>query len=172
MTETQAHEPTEEKRLIVIRHAKTEQLAANDHARGLTDRGRRDAQALGRWLADASIYPDVVLVSSATRAQQTAEIVAGALDPVPQVLSLDELYGASPPDVIELCAQVPASAKCAAVVGHNPTMVMLASLLLSDDAIISHFPTSAAAVIDLPGPWDGLSEDSGTLAELHTPDDQ
>ena len=39
--------------LIVMRHAKSEGSASSDHARPLTDQGRSDAQAVGRWLAEA-----------------------------------------------------------------------------------------------------------------------
>jgi phosphohistidine phosphatase len=171
MTDTSADGSSESKRLVVVRHSKTEQFAGSDHARRLTDRGKGDAQALGAWLAGAGIVPEVVLVSSAARAQQTAELMASGLDPEPEIVVLDDLYGAGPSDVVELCGQIPADVTCAAVVGHNPTMAVLAGVLVADDGLITHFPTSAAALIDLPGPWDALAESSGTLVELYTPHD-
>src|SRR4051812_21236491 len=57
------------RRLVVIRHSKTEAYATTDHARPLTDRGKRDARNLGRWLDQSEFTPDVLLVSSAARAQ-------------------------------------------------------------------------------------------------------
>jgi phosphohistidine phosphatase len=158
-------------RLVVIRHAKTEQFATSDHARTLTDRGERDSRDLGRWLARVGTVPEVVLVSSAARAQQTAELAAAELPRPPEILVLDELYGATARDVVELCSRIPAEVRTAAVVGHNPTMAMLAELLLSESGQIGHFPTSAVAVIDLPGGWDALPEEGGDLVRLHTPHD-
>jgi phosphohistidine phosphatase len=171
MTDTGAIDGTDTKRLVVIRHAKTESHASTDHVRKLVDRGKRDSRNLGRWMASTDVRPDVLLVSSATRARQTSDLVVEELGGDPSVLVSDELYGAGPFEVIELCGQVEPDAECVAVVGHNPTMEALASLLLAEDGQISHFPTSAVAVIDLPGPWNALEEQSGTLAYLHTPHD-
>jgi phosphohistidine phosphatase len=171
MTDTGAADGADTKRLVVIRHAKTESHASTDHARTLVDRGKRDSRNLGRWMASAELHPDLLMVSSAARARQTADLVVEELGGEPSVLISDELYGAGPFEVIELCGQVEPEVECLAVVGHNPTMEALAALLLVDDDQISHFPTAAVAVIDLPGPWDALEEQSGTLAHLHTPHD-
>jgi phosphohistidine phosphatase len=171
MTDTGANSPAASKRLVVSRHAKTQQFATSDRVRRLTDRGERNSRGIGRWLMSVGVFPEAVLVSSAARARQTAELMADELDREPQTVVLDELYGATARDVIELCGQLESEVACAAVVGHNPTMAMLADLLLSEDGQIGHFPTSAVAVVDLPGPWDGLEEESGTLAYLHTPHD-
>src|ERR1044072_1587078 len=37
------------RRLVIVRHSKTEAYATTDHVRALTDRGKRDAPELGRW---------------------------------------------------------------------------------------------------------------------------
>jgi phosphohistidine phosphatase len=171
MTDTPADQPTSSKRIVVIRHAKTEQFATSDHTRTLTKRGERDSSNLGRWLSRAGVLPQVVLVSSAARARQTAELVTEQLDLAPDIVTLDELYGGTARDVIELCAQIDAEVECAAIVGHNPAMAMLADLLLAEDGRVGHFPTSAVAVIDVPGNWDDLPEESGSLIHLHTPHD-
>ena len=46
------------RRLVVIRHAKAEAVAASDHARTLTHRGRRDAAEAGLWARAAGVLPD------------------------------------------------------------------------------------------------------------------
>src|SRR4051812_5759340 len=48
-----------QRRLILIRHAKTEQGGV-DLDRALTGRGRRDAREIGRWLAANDHVPDRV----------------------------------------------------------------------------------------------------------------
>ena len=58
--------------LIAVRHAKSSwDLDVDDHDRPLSGRGRRDADALGRWLTERSLQPDLVLCSTAARTQET-----------------------------------------------------------------------------------------------------
>ena len=159
------------RRIVVVRHASTEQFSSSDHARRLTEGGERDSSRIGEWLASVDVHPEVVLVSSAARARRTADLVVAALGDQTPVVVLDELYGASPYEVVELCARIDADVACAAVVGHNPTMAMLADLLVAADDAIDHFPTSAVAVVDVPGTWNALPEGSGTLVHLHRPHD-
>ena len=65
------------RRLMLLRHAKTEADAPSgkDHDRRLDDRGRSDAADVGAWMARHHHVPDLVLVSTAVRAQQTWHIV-------------------------------------------------------------------------------------------------
>jgi phosphohistidine phosphatase len=162
------------RRLVVIRHSKTEAYATTDHARPLTDRGKRDARNLGRWLDQSEFTPDVLLVSSAARAQQTADFISAQLDSEPDSVVVDDLYGASPDEVIEICrAHLDDSVSTAAVIGHNPTMAGLVDVLIDSDTDedLGHFPTSAAAVIEVEERWDSLEDGSGTLLAIYRPKD-
>ena len=51
-----------------------------DDLRPLTDKGRGQADRLGRLLASAGFVPDAILASPRVRAVQTAELVADHLD--------------------------------------------------------------------------------------------
>ncbi len=64
------------RRLMLLRHAKTEHDAPSGHDqdRRLDDRGRLDAAAIGGWIGRHPPFPDCVLVSTAVRAHQTWEI--------------------------------------------------------------------------------------------------
>ena len=44
-----------DRRLVLIRHAKAEATGSSDSVRALAARGRRDAPAIGRWLAAQGI---------------------------------------------------------------------------------------------------------------------
>ena len=59
------------------RHAEHFELGMRDADVPLSDLGRRQASALGRWLAEqpAEVLPDAVLVSPYRRATQTADLV-------------------------------------------------------------------------------------------------
>ncbi|HEX7715711.1 MAG TPA: histidine phosphatase family protein, partial [Marmoricola sp.] len=61
----------EGRRLVVMRHAKAEAVAASDQARRLVERGRRDAAEAGRWAHAAGVLPDHAFVSTAARAHET-----------------------------------------------------------------------------------------------------
>ena len=67
------------KTLLILRHAKTQSDApAGDHARELTERGHRNAAAMGAYIHNLTRPPDAIITSDATRALQTAEVVAAA----------------------------------------------------------------------------------------------
>jgi phosphohistidine phosphatase len=50
-----------------------------DEVRPLTERGRRQAERLGAFLAGADVRPDAIITSPKARAAETAEIIAAAL---------------------------------------------------------------------------------------------
>src|SRR4051812_13019694 len=49
--------PARRRLLVVMRHGKAESFAPEDHRRQLTDRGVREVQDAGRWLADEGLLP-------------------------------------------------------------------------------------------------------------------
>lgn len=62
---------------VVLRHAKSAwPTGVADHERPLAPRGRRDAPAAGRALAESDCLPDLALCSTAVRARQTWELAA------------------------------------------------------------------------------------------------
>jgi broad specificity phosphatase PhoE len=68
--------------LLLARHGESEWIVRGDEAgfnSPLTNRGRRQARLLGRWLA-ANHEIDVIYASPLIRARETAEIVAAELD--------------------------------------------------------------------------------------------
>jgi phosphohistidine phosphatase len=157
--------------LIVVRHAKTEQVANSDRARVLTPRGRTDARAAGRWLRDHDLSPEVVLTSPAARALVTAELVSEQLAPAPEVRVVEDLYGGSVDEVLEVVATLEGDTRLAAVVGHNPTMADLAhDLQKSPDAHwAEHLSTAGIAVLAVPGGWADLTPRSAELTHWHVP---
>ena len=144
------------KRLILLRHAKTERRASSgdDFDRALTDEGRRAAAATGEALARAGLIPDVALVSSAVRARQTFEAMAPSLPDV-RLQAVRDLYDA-PADTLRLSAER-VEADTVLVVAHNPGVGALAQALadactaigLDDRAYLQQgFPTAAAVAFE------------------------
>ena len=77
------------RRLLLLRHAKTERGAAGerDRDRKLMARGRTDAPIIGAYLVRHQFIPDLALVSPATRAAETWALVAAALPDVQRGLN-------------------------------------------------------------------------------------
>lgn len=141
-------------RLIVMRHAKAGELPGRpDAERALTGRGRRDAAAAGRWLRESGLVPDAVICSAAVRTRQTWEEVAARLGREVDASMDGRLYDAGVPEVLEVAAETSPDVATLLCVGHNPAMARLAADLTGSQL---EFPTSAIAVVSLPGPWDAL----------------
>jgi len=169
-----------ERRLVLVRHAKSAYPhGVPDHDRPLAGRGRRNAQAAGRWFVSEGPRIHLALCSDATRARHTweivrAELVMARLDAPTRLEPL--LYGASPDEVIELARQLPASVASVAMVGHEPTMsgvtVELAGPDSDADALAAaarKFATSAIAVLRFSGEWADLGPGTARLETFAKP---
>src|SRR5690606_10233831 len=109
-----------ERRLIVMRHARSGWEGGEDHARPLTDRGRREAPAIAHRLAALFWVPELVLASDARRTEETWERIAGAFAPEPPIRFARELYLADAEDLIEVLGGVGDEIRTLQVIGHNP----------------------------------------------------
>ena len=133
-----------DKTLTLLRHAKSSWTNAHlsDHERPLNDRGKRDAPEMAGRLLDRSCIPDMIYSSSATRALQTAAIVAETLhikDTHIQVF--DKLYLATAESIMAVIAQAEKSTiEHLMVIGHNPGMETLGSYLSTE--AMAQLPTA------------------------------
>lgn len=139
--------------LILLRHAEAVPIETSDddRQRPLSARGEQEAQAAGLWLASHGIRPDRVLCSPSLRTGETARLALTALDssPVPQMA--EEIYDASPGELLALLDQH-GDAGSLMLVGHNPGIERLVALLVegrSDD--FRGMPPGALAVLHLDG---------------------
>ena len=165
------------RRLVVLRHAKSAWPAGvDDHERPLAPRGRRDAPAAGRALAEADCLPDLVLCSTAVRARQTWELASAQWGAPPPVRLEPRLYAADVPDLLEVVHAVPAQVGTLLVIGHNPGLADLVLALAGDgrdDALArvrTKFPTAAIAVLTWHGnDWDSLTRGAALLTDMTVP---
>jgi phosphohistidine phosphatase len=164
--------------LHLLRHAKaTPQGEGTDRDRPLEQRGRRAAQALAAWAAEHRLAPTLVLCSPALRTRQTLDIVAPAFARPPQILLEDALYLATARQLMARLRQVPAGAAGVMIVGHNPGLHELATLLsdVSGGPLMARLaaglPTAALASYEVAAPWAALDRRLARLAGLVTPKD-
>jgi len=162
------------RRLILLRHAKSDWPDVPDRDRPLAKRGRRDAPKIGRWLREHGYLPDTVICSDARRTRQTWDRVARELGGSPSVTFEARAYAASATTLLYLVMELPATSRTALLIGHNPGVAELATSLAlppdGDDAPI-RFPTAAVAVLDFPGDWAGLAPGQARLTDFTTPAD-
>ena len=162
--------------ILVMRHAKAEQLGPTDLERELSTRGREDSAATGRWLAEQQITPAHALVSAAVRTRQTWESVAEAAGWSMEPTFDQGLYAAGPDTAFDLMRETPDEAGTLLVIGHNPTIAVLAQLMddgegdeAAGEAMTSGDPTSAVAVFEYDGDWSELDPASARLTAFHAP---
>ena len=117
------------RRLILLRHAKSDWPDVPDRERPLAKRGRRDAPVVGRWLRDHGYLPDVVICSAARRTRQTWELVAPELGGSPSVTFEPRAYAASALTLLYLVRELPGTCRAALLIGHNPAIAELAASL-------------------------------------------
>ncbi|AGK49333.1 MULTISPECIES: phosphohistidine phosphatase SixA [Burkholderia] len=112
--------------LILWRHAEAEDYASTDLARQLTARGRKDAQAVAKWLRARIERHATVLASPAARTVQTAEALTD------HYRTANELApGCDADDVLAAAGWPDGIASTVVVVGHQPTLGSVAAHLLA-----------------------------------------
>jgi phosphohistidine phosphatase len=166
------------RRLMLLRHAKTERAepSQRDRDRKLMKRGRNDAPVIGAYMAHHGFVPDLALVSTAVRAQETWALVAPCFAKPPRMESDDRIYNATTAQLAEVVAEAKASAKTLLLVGHNPGFHELAVQLVAAgdvnlrEQLNESLPTSGLVVIDLPiDAWSQLHPRAGRLERFVTP---
>ena len=109
--------------LILWRHAEAED-GVPDGERALTKKGRKQAAAVGGWLKTHLPRRPRIIVSPATRAQQTASTLE-----LPFVTTREIGVGATAGEVLQ-AAGWPDAGGTVVVVGHQPTLGRVAAVLL------------------------------------------
>lgn len=161
-----------DRQLLLLRHAKAVigDPDMEDFDRPLAGRGEKAAKAMGRYMAEHGLSPDLVLCSPARRTRATWEIAAREL-PKADVRMLEDLYdfgdGSALLDAIRTHG---GSAKRLLLVVHNPATQNLALALSGSGEralrrqMMEKYPTAALAVLTFAsGTWSGTAEGAGRL---------
>ncbi len=160
------------RRLLLVRHAKTEPaVGRDDYERALTDRGRDDARRVAGALAARDMLPDVLVHSGALRTKQTAEIFAAEW---PRRVELQEdprLYDAAQGMLFARARSLSDSYASVGLVGHNPGIGEFAVSLAGSGVhselrrMAAKFPTCAVAALEFSvASWDDIEQQAALLA--------
>jgi len=165
------------RRLMLLRHAKTERANPGDRDRDrkLLKRGRADAPVIGAYMTRHGLVPDLAIVSPATRAQETWALVAAAWAKTPRMVTEERIYNADTTTLISVIGEA-RKTPALLIVGHNPSLHDLAVQLIASgdvaarERIAENLPTSGLVVIDLPlDDWALLRAQSGRLERFVSP---
>lgn len=110
--------------LLLWRHAEAED-GEDDMRRRLTERGHKQARAMAKWIRERQIKDLRIIVSPAVRTQQTAEALKLPFETQRKIgpdACVSELIAAS---------GWPAATGAVLIIGHQPSLGRLASLLLA-----------------------------------------
>ena len=166
------------RRLILLRHAKSDWAGpqARDHGRPLAERGREAAPKIGAYMMRHGLVPDLVVCSTAARAQQTFDLVAAEFSEKIPITYDERIYEVGAEDILGVVKQTRDDVHVLLLVGHNPGLRDLAELLIASgnvDArqrVLEKFPTAGLAVIDFPiDDWRKLHAKAGRLDRFVTP---
>ncbi|QEG00002.1 phosphohistidine phosphatase [Stieleria maiorica] len=149
------------RQLILMRHAKSDHddPSLSDHDRPLAKRGRRATPKMADWLDEHGCVPDLILCSSSFRTRETAELLLDHWGKKPVVVSSPDLYLSSPHTMLDVIGTESGDAASVMVLGHNPGISALASML-ADRSL--EMVTAAVAVFDV--------DDLGKLGPVDLPE--
>jgi phosphohistidine phosphatase len=135
--------------LYLIRHAHAVDKEENPE-RPLSERGRKQVRALAKFLATSgALHPAEFWHSSLVRSRQTAELLAERMN---LHAPLVEVAGLEPCDEPALIGRrLKGLTKPLAIVGHEPHLSALATLLIGGTSDAPMFVVRKSAVIALEG---------------------
>lgn len=165
------------RRLILLRHAKSDwPKDVADHDRPLADRGREQAPLMGGYLAGELIIPDLAIVSTARRTQETWRLFSEAFNETIPRIDEPLIYAAGVEAILHVIRGAAPDARTLILVGHNPGFHETAVTLTGHGdryafaRMKEKFPTSAMAIIDFAiEDWSETAPREGRLDRYLTP---
>ena len=126
------------KRLLLVRHADTRaaERLEKDFDRTLTAAGKNQSKALGEFLLTNEIQPECIVSSTAVRAWETSQIIAGELGlENERLVGKREIYSADVSVFLLIVNQLENDLKTVFLIGHNPTISYFARYLLGNSSL-------------------------------------
>ena len=165
-------------RLMLLRHAKSDTIAGMaDIERPLTERGFRQAKRVGHYLREQHLLPEQVIVSCATRTQQTWQAILPAFDKPVAYATEDRIYEASVANIIAVIRGVIPGPRTLLLIGHNPGLALTTQYLCGQGEaealgrLQMGFSPASLAVMDFDvDAWMDICEQGGRLIRFETPD--
>ncbi len=157
------------KYITFVRHAKSswDSLFISDYERPLNTRGERDSIFMGKKLFELGYKPQLIVTSTAERAQMTAKNFAKGLQ-MDNIIIASELFDSSSFKYLVVISKVDNSYDDIMIVGHNP--ILTAIINNYNRELISNVPTSGLFKLQFDvESWDEVNFNSGKLIDFIYP---
>lgn len=159
------------KYLYLARHGEAAAYgsAPDDHDRPLTDNGREEARNTGYWLRKQGIVPQAIVASTATRARDTAALLAECTGSrADHVVSSRRIYDGDLQFILDLIFKADDAFDHLLLVGHNPTFTLLGQYLASNAP--GHLPTAGLIAIEFEvNSWAEATAGAGRALKFYYP---
>ncbi len=159
------------KYITVLRHATAAESTnlSSDFNRNLTELGKNDVKIVSEQIAQCLPKIDIIISSSATRAKDTAEILAQTLNfPANKIRIEDNLYDSTSSCYFDVLLSLPTTCHHAIFVGHNAEISDFAGLLINktfDDLKKGEFAHIAVDTFN----WNDVDMGTGKLIKRFDP---
>jgi phosphohistidine phosphatase len=159
------------KELMIVRHAKSswDDDTLSDFERPLNERGRTEALDMAIKWSNSPWRPDLLVCSTAVRAQETLQFFQYHLDPNRNTevrLELD-IYDATLATLLDILNSLPSQVDRVMIFGHNPGFSKLLAFLTGE---YYELPTCATALVQLEiEDWLYIYENCGSIKEYQYP---
>lgn len=168
------------KRLYFMRHAKAHRDSMlGDHELPLNPRGRSACILLAAHIKENNIQPDLILASTAARAQETLKNILPAMGNNTQTESRKNLYLASAGELFKAINAVDDSVDSLMIIAHNPGIHQICMMLVDYQNsseklrnVMVNMPTAGLASFSInTDSWKNVEPESGRLEDFISPED-
>ena len=155
--------------LMILRHAKSSWAdeTMRDHERPLNRRGRQAAGAMGRFMADEGLLPDLIISSDSARTRETVALWSEGARWNGPVEFEAELYHAAAETLLETARSASEAFDRIMLVAHNPG---IAEFVSRASGRLTDMPTATLAAFELTSPsWNRASLEAMNLVVHQRP---
>jgi len=162
------------KHILLLRHAKSswDDSSLDDFDRPLAKRGKKDAPVMGAFAKKTGYCPGQIFSSTAKRARQTTALFCKQAGIDEEVIEwTDDFYYGSSFDYLEVIRNSSDDAATVMLVGHNPKMEEVTSLLCTDNNTYTvRMPTAALVCLEHPAvKWSQVREGTARVKWMVIP---
>jgi phosphohistidine phosphatase len=155
------------KELIIMRHAKSDwdNESLSDFERPLNERGNISAPLVAQELLERNFSPDKIFSSSATRAKETAKLVAKVFNIPAKSIEFDmRFYSGFKNDYFLYIQHLSNDINKAMIIGHNPNIENIIAILAKNKEKVTAMSTASAAYFQFDvNNWNEVMPNSGLL---------
>ena len=161
------------KHLYLFRHAEATAKGSRqeDKSRELAQSGIKDSLHMGAWFREQNFQFDLIISSSAVRAEQTASLaIEGMKRENAKILLEDVLYEASVRQFLDYINNIEDVYHHVLIVGHNPVISYLGEYLTKAD--VGQMTAGGVSIIKFESDsWKNVGEATGQLVRYVSPEE-